>query len=293
MAKATEMAHQPKPGEAEKDVANLERSLCLYFQFLHEAADLIDQLVGEARQHVKYIDSKIDHLRICNRVELEGLPTATYPDVSVLACKLQTRIQEMVTSRVERIRVIVGRLKGEVLDKAEELLACHAKGNVKVEIQETSHQTRRLLRCQVESLTVLRDLWKGAALGLDVFEDEVKSGSVGVKPGGDEEDCDESDVIFGHQVSPLDASLSTRGNNGQKRLGEVVVAPQELQNACSYPSTRALWDGFSSWKSDSLADALFWSSHFKGAAKQVNKDAQDIAATKIQSNIRVNQSARI
>ena len=80
--------------------------------------------------------------------------------------------------------------------------------------QETSHQTRRLLRCQVESLTVLRDLWKGAALGLDVFEDEVKSGSVGVKPGGDEEDCDESDVIFGHQVSPLDVSLSTRDNNG-------------------------------------------------------------------------------
>ena len=37
--------------------------------------------------------------------------------------------------RVERIRVIVGRLKGEVLDKAEELLACHAKGNVKVELQ--------------------------------------------------------------------------------------------------------------------------------------------------------------
>ena len=64
MAKATEMAHQPKSGE---DMANLERSLCLYFQFLHEAADLIDQLVGEARQHVKYIDSKIDHLRICNR----------------------------------------------------------------------------------------------------------------------------------------------------------------------------------------------------------------------------------
>ena len=67
MAKATEMAHQPKSGEAEKDMANLERSLCLYFQFLHEAADLIDQLVVEARQHVKYIDSKIDHLRICNR----------------------------------------------------------------------------------------------------------------------------------------------------------------------------------------------------------------------------------
>ena len=37
--------------------------------------------------------------------------------------------------RVERIRVIVGRLKGEVLDKAEEQLACHAKGNVKVELQ--------------------------------------------------------------------------------------------------------------------------------------------------------------
>ena len=67
MAKATEMAHQPKSGEVEKDMVNLERNLSLYFQFLHEAVNLIDQLVGEARQHVKYIDSKIDHLRICNR----------------------------------------------------------------------------------------------------------------------------------------------------------------------------------------------------------------------------------
>ena len=49
----------------------------------------------------------------------------------------------------------------------------------------------------------MRDLWKGASLALDVFEDEVKSGTISVKLGGeDEENCDESDVIFG-QLSSL------------------------------------------------------------------------------------------
>ena len=68
MTSIKEVTHQPKSGEAQEDMAKLEKSLCRYFQFLHEeAADLIDHLGGEARQHVKYIDTKMGHFRICNR----------------------------------------------------------------------------------------------------------------------------------------------------------------------------------------------------------------------------------